>query len=55
MTNDPKQGASRPDGSVPSKPKQTFKISEEEVEQAIENVAKDVEEEGAFLNISCSI
>ncbi|MGB8955959.1 MAG: hypothetical protein WCC10_11335 [Tumebacillaceae bacterium] len=47
MTHDPKQ----------EKPveKKILKITEEEIEQALENTAKDVEEEGATINISCSI
>jgi hypothetical protein len=47
MTPDPKQ----------QKPveKKVLKITEEEIEQALESNAKDVEEEGATINISCSV
>ena len=47
MTSDPKQDKAAE--------KKTLKVSEEEIEQAVESVAKDVEEEGATINISCSI
>ena len=47
MSRDPKQ--ERPDE------KKILKITEEEIEQAIESAAKDVEEEGATINISCSV
>lgn len=47
MTNDPKQ-----DQPVEKK---KMKVSEEVIEQALESEAKDVEEEGATINISCSI
>ena len=47
MTHDPNQ----------EKPveKKILKITEEEIEQALESTAKDVEEEGATINIACSV